>query len=342
MLRRSLWVALACGVLACSRSEHTSTAPAREPPVVAPRSSGSTVQGAGPSAPLGAAIASTPSPASSARAEPLVVGQVGQPLVVAPSQAYEPPLLEPGEQRPLLLFLHGFGSGGAVAFQALRFAEFGARMRVFVLAPDGSTDATGRKFWDAGPACCNFGGPPIDDIARVDELLQRYLARGVVDPKRVFVIGYSNGGFLAHRVACQLSPRVAAVASVAGAAPKTLVGCNPSSSIAVLEVHGDKDQVVSYAGGSVFQRPEVPTHSGAKEGLLAWASLLGCTERSPQETKLDLFAALPDAETHSLRHERCARGSAALLTVVGGDHYLGAEPKLLTEIWRYFERYPKP
>jgi len=215
-------------------------------------------------------------------------------------------------------------------------------MRVFVLAPDGSTDATGRKFWDAGPACCNFGGPPIDDIARVDELLQRYLARGVVDPKRVFVIGYSNGGFLAHRVACQLSPRVAAVASVAGAAPKTLVGCNPSSSIAVLEVHGDKDQVVSYAGGSVFQRPEVPTHSGAKEGLLAWASLLGCTERSPQETKLDLFAALPDAETHSLRHERCARGSAALLTVVGGDHYLGAEPKLLTEIWRYFERYPKP
>src|SRR6188768_2177526 len=61
-------------------------------------------------------------------------------LVVPASQIHQPSGLSPGERRPLLIFLHGLGASGKVAFDGLHLAAFGARERVFVLAPDGSVD----------------------------------------------------------------------------------------------------------------------------------------------------------------------------------------------------------
>src|SRR4051794_711241 len=82
-------------------------------------------------------------PAGSAPPEPAA-------LRVPATQVYEVSGLAPGERRPVLVFLHGYGSSGRSMFDGLHLAELGARERTFVIAPDGATDGKGRQFWNAG------------------------------------------------------------------------------------------------------------------------------------------------------------------------------------------------
>jgi polyhydroxybutyrate depolymerase len=56
-------------------------------------------------------------------------------------------------------------------------------------------------------------------------------------------MGLSNGGYLAHRIACDLGDRVAAIGAVAG----LLQGaCTPARPVPVWMVHGTADTLVDY------------------------------------------------------------------------------------------------
>jgi polyhydroxybutyrate depolymerase len=89
--------------------------------------------------------------------------------------------------------------------------------------------------------------PPPDDIAFLRELITSLTAQLAPDPRRVYVVGLSNGGIMAHRVAVELSDLVAAVADVAGtlATSQALVNVpSPANGVSVLMLHGDSDVIV--------------------------------------------------------------------------------------------------
>ena len=81
-------------------------------------------------------------------------------------------------------------------------------------------------------------GRPSDswNTAALDQLE----AAACVDAARVFVTGVSNGGGPTARLACDLSGRLAGVASVAGGY-RTLRPCTPERPLPVLEIHGTAD-----------------------------------------------------------------------------------------------------
>ena len=56
---------------------------------------------------------------------------------------------------------------------------------------------------------------------------------------------------MSHRLACDLSNRIAAIATLAGAVWKDASKCSPTDHVSVLDAHGDADPVVSYDGGAV-------------------------------------------------------------------------------------------
>ena len=93
-------------------------------------------------------------------------------LPLPPSQRHEPTGLAPGQRRPLLVFLHGLGSSGRFAFEGLGLGELGRRERVFIVAPDGSTDAAGDV--TEGP------GTALNVVLRFDTRDALYL-EGVTD-----------------------------------------------------------------------------------------------------------------------------------------------------------------
>jgi polyhydroxybutyrate depolymerase len=247
----------------------------------------------------------------------------------------------PGERRPLLVFLHGLGGSGAEALTDPGIRGLAERNRMVLVAPDGNLDHSGRRFWNAGRACCNFDGKAIDDVARLETLIDHWRERPEIDPARVYVVGFSNGGFMAHRLACWMDDRLAAVVSLGGAGRDREEACPVASSLAVLEIHGDADPIVRYQGGRVLGSHDLDPHPSAPQTIADWAARLGCPAKGKRTSTADLYPNLPGAETTLESHGKCAHGTAELWTVHGGGHQL-VRPELLARIADFLVAHPKP
>ncbi|HET8842974.1 MAG TPA: hypothetical protein VFN35_16035, partial [Ktedonobacteraceae bacterium] len=69
-----------------------------------------------------------------------------------------------------------------------------------------------------------------------------------IDSHRIYVTGYSIGGSMAYRVACELSTQIAGFATVEGAFYHVAPSCNPQRSVPFLEIHGLADAYAPYGG----------------------------------------------------------------------------------------------
>lgn len=268
-------------------------------------------------------------------------------LTVAPAAAAADPEVHvlgvadraPGERRPLLVYLHGLGGSGAEAIANPALRALAERGRMVLVAPDGNVDREGRRFWNAGGACCNLDGKAVNDVARLEALIAHWLERPEIDPTRVYVVGFSNGGFMAHRLACFMDDRLAAVVSIGGAGRARDEACAPATPIAVVEAHGEADPVVRYQGGRVLGERALDPHPSAPETFHDWATRLGCAG-APQVTHADLDARLPGAETTIERYADCPLGAAELWTVHGGGHQI-ATPGLMARVGEWLVAHPK-
>jgi polyhydroxybutyrate depolymerase len=150
----------------------------------------------------------------------------------------------PGEPRrplPLIVALHGGLNDAEYVRKQSGLDEVADREGYAVAYPDGFLGT-----WNAG-ACCSFARwAGIDDMGFLDKLLDTLVKEGVADPRRVFMTGFSNGGGMAYRYACERSGRLAGIAVVSGA---LAIGCTPDKPVSVLAFHGTWDPSVPYTGG---------------------------------------------------------------------------------------------
>jgi polyhydroxybutyrate depolymerase len=291
-----------------------------------------------------------PTPVSENAAPPPAPSGTASTLAVAdgdPSRAFDPPArlrlpstLQAGERVPLLLVLHGFGVSPTLLIAKAGLNQLADQKKFAYLAPEGAHDGLGRPFWNAGKSCCDLDHQAIDDVKRLRALLDANLGSASVDPRRVFVIGYSNGGFMAQRLACDAGDRLAGVISVAGAAPALDVACPQSTALSFLEIHGDADPVVHYAGGNVFDRTDVAAHLSAPDTAKYWAQHLACSGEPRDSSPLDLEPHVPGRETTVQRYDDC-HGTVELWTVKGGGHYVALQPPALDAIWGFIQSHPK-
>jgi polyhydroxybutyrate depolymerase len=240
---------------------------------------------------------------------------------------HAPPAHE--EHAPLLVLLHGYAQDHVAIAAALGANALADEHGFFLALPDGTLDPNGRRFWNASDACCNFQRLPVDDVAYIDAILADALARYPIDATRVYVAGFSNGGFMAHRYACERAERVAAVVSLAGDPSKDASQCKPRVPVSVLQVHGDADPVVPYEGapaygGSVFRMPAaIPS---AKEGIATWSRLDGCGAPTTSD----------DGREEDLRYVGCAGGTEVQLwTRHGATHALGLRHEDMERVWSF-------
>jgi polyhydroxybutyrate depolymerase len=181
----------------------------------------------------------------------------------------------------------------------------------------------------------------VDDVAYLRAVIRDVMARYPVDRRRVFVVGHSNGGFMAYRMACEASDLVAGVVSLAGATWKDPARCRPRAPVAVLQIHGTEDGVIRYAGGR--DPPAAAPYPGAVESVARWAELDGCAgPLTATGERLDLDRRVPGPETRVARHGGCRGGAAELWTMRGGGH----EPRLrsaafATRVLAFLLAHPK-
>jgi polyhydroxybutyrate depolymerase len=268
----------------------------------------------------------------------------GDPTVIGgdrPVTVHVPASYISGTAAPLVILLHGYAASGAL--QDLYFGMTAVSdARGFLYAfPDGTVDADGKRFWNATDACCDLHGTKVDDATYVSSLITQIQARYSVDPKRIFLVGHSNGGFMSYRMACDHADQVAAIASLAGAMFSNVSKCAPSAPVSILEIHGTADATVLFDGDQVAGQG----YPGAKTTVADWVTLDGCsTTPDTSAPPLDLDTRLAGAETTVTRYATGCKpgGHAELWTIAGGSHLPSLTTSFSTSVIDFLFAHPKP
>lgn len=158
---------------------------------------------------------------------------------------YVPEGYDGSEEVPLVFNFHGYTSNATEQMQYGDFRDIAKREGFIIAHPEG-LELNGSTHWNVGGWTL---GSTADDIGYTEAMIQQISTDYNIDQKRIYSTGMSNGGFFSFELACQLSHKIAAIASVTGSmTPETLADCDPSKPVPILQFHGTNDVVVPYAG----------------------------------------------------------------------------------------------
>ena len=158
-------------------------------------------------------------------------------------------------RRPLIIFLHGAGEVDCevtelVEHSVCRYAS-------------GRVAASNFPFVVAAPVTPKHGWEPHQIVRLVDAILNDTRFGRGIDSSRIYLTGYSMGGFGTFRTACEFPDRFAAIVPLAG-------GGEPRDAMKLQTVptwafHGDADEVVSYfATKKIIDAMERRNHPNVK------------------------------------------------------------------------------
>lgn len=257
-----------------------------------------------------------------------------------PYDVFVPPGYDAAIPTPLVMLLHGYTASGDIQEAYFQLEPLAESQGFLYVHPDGTVDARGQQFWNATDACCAFGGDSPDDAAYLMAIIDQVSAEFNVDPKAVFLVGHSNGGFMSYRMACEHAETIAGIASLAGATFADTTDCNPSEPVSVLQVHGTNDKTIKYDGGSIAT-VEYPS---APETVQSWVAYNGCdTTPTISVNVLDLDGGVYGAESDVEAFGGCEQGSEVELWAIdGGSHIPGLTSDFSSGVIDFLLAHPKP
>ena len=186
--------------------------------------------------------------------------------------------------------------------------------------PSGTADQSDSYFWNSNTACCNFYNSTVDDVSYLYQYIESLKESFNVNNNRVYLVGDSNGGFMALEFAYQFPDQIAAAVSSAGAS-HFYSRNDPDAGVHILQIQGTEDTSILYAGGLI----QGMTYPGSVATALQWAEYNNCILSGSLEDSRDLDPSIPGAETEVTAYSQgCKPGaSVELWTVEGGGHGLG-------------------
>ena len=182
----------------------------------------------------------------------------------------------------------------------------------------------------------------MDDIGFTEAMIDAIASDYSINLERVYATGMSNGGFMSFLLACQLSDKIAAIASVTGSmTPETYNNCSPEHPMPALHIHGTTDLVVAYDGA--------PWTESVEDVLNYWVGFNNCSA-DPGITEIPNTSA-NDGSTveHLIYAEGDNNTTVEHFKITGGGHTwpgsFVASPgtnydiDASFEIWKFFSRY---
>jgi polyhydroxybutyrate depolymerase len=282
---------------------------------------------AGCSAPAPVTSAARPTPSRTA-----VTGTVLLTLHDRQVTLHVPATYDPAKPAPLVVLLHGYTGSGALQEAYLKFAPESDREGFLYAYPDGKVDQRHNRYWNATDACCDLFGTGVDDSAYLSDVIKRIEATYRVDSRRVYLIGHSNGAFMAFRMACDHADQITAIATLNGAMWQDLSRCKPTNPVSVLDIRATADQTIRYAGGKILNS----VYPSAAVTDADWREFDGCATTATKAPALDLVTDLPGAETSVQRYTGCAAGSTVeTWTINGGVHIPSFKDGFATKVMAF-------
>ena len=219
---------------------------------------------------------------------------------------------------PLVVALHGYTSSGLGVSGFFDLIDSVHENGHLLLRPDGTISATGQRFWNATDACCNIWGQEVDDVSWLTSLINEAITYHGADPEGIILVGYSNGGFMAHRMACERGDMLRSIISLAGATHYDFNDCPNTGYPNVLQIHGTSDSVIFYDGGAILG----DNYPAASQTVFSWANRSGCNLTYTQINQLDLISPRGVNDTNEYEHLNCSSGNrVSLWEIPNGSHY---------------------
>ena len=249
---------------------------------------------------------------------------------------YIPAIYNSNTPVPLLFNLHGYTSNNIEQELYADFRPIADTANFIIVHPNGTPDAGGSLNWN------NFGLSQINDLGFLDALIDTISNNYNINLNRVYSTGMSNGGFMSYDLACQLSNRIAAIASVTGTMlTAKLNACNPSRVVPVMQIHGTADATVPYLGNFAFAPVETLVE--------AWVEKNNCNT-TPIETQIPNINTTDLTTATRFLYTGGTNGNTVeFYKITGGGHSWPGAPinvnvtnmdfSACREIWRFFSQY---
>ena len=238
---------------------------------------------------------------------------------------------------PLIIALHGYAQTGDKFEKYLNLTPVAEARGILYVHPNGTADKRGTRFWNATPECCDIHTPKVNDDKYLMSIIDAVSKSYSVDPDRIYIIGHSNGGFMANTMACKHADRIAAVVSMAGGGYAKTSMCKPSMPINILEIWGTKD--VTFTGNHMMGKV-IP---GAVKTTAIWGALDHCSRnRSKLPERLDLDSKQKGFETTQYQYTECAdNADVELWTIAGAPHVPTLSRKFASAVVDFLLAHPK-
>lgn len=203
---------------------------------------------------------------------------------------------------PVIIAMHGYTESVENFTQVTHYEEAADKHQFISVFPAGKA-SLGVPGWNAGSCCGSASLQGVPDVQFISDLIDKLDQDYCIDKKRVFASGFSNGGMLSHRLACELSDRIAAIGAVSGT--MAIDECKPARPVPVLHIHGTSDPVVSYDLGALAKN--VP------DTISGWVSRNLCG--------MSTAIVYDKGSAKCERYNGCAEGAdVELCTIDGGVH----------------------
>lgn len=236
---------------------------------------------------------------------------------------------------PLILNIHGYTSSASAQQPYSNFEPIADTAHFLMVYPN-ATKYMGQPTWNSG------FGLSVNDVQFLSELIDSLSAAYNIDQNSVYSCGMSNGGYMSYTLACALSNKIAAVASVCGTmTPFQRSTCSPGRPVPAMQIHGTSDGTVPYNG---------TTASLAIDTLVKyWVMNDGCNP-------VPAFSTLPNTNTsdgctaeHYVYGGGAMGSTVELYKIIGGGHTWPGSPftigvtnqdfKSSEKIWLFFRKY---
>ena len=224
-----------------------------------------------------------------------------------------PATVDLGRPAPVVLAFHGIPSSAQEMRELADLEAVAASEGFIVVYPEVSRAGD----WNHSCRdCSGAAGFGFDDVQFTARVIDKMALDMSIDRRRVYATGFSQGALLTFRLACDLSHRIAAVATVgATMLDWQTYNCEPFRPVPIAMIHGSADEEFPPGG-----RRGVLVSSVTVDAMVThWVTTDGCTG-SPSAVDLPDVAADGTTVVRTT-YAACASGAEVVYyQVEGGGH----------------------
>lgn len=217
----------------------------------------------------------------------------------------------------IALFLHGSPGNASKVMNIFSAKEIAAQYNLIALAPEGETATWG---WES----VNEPGNDNVDVDYITELLTKVRGDYNVSSNKLYVFGYSAGGFMAYKLACNIPEKISGIISLSGQFRGDFSACDTSTPVRIHHFHSPSDQEVPYLGRAFGNI------KGVDSTIEHWRNKNGCDVSKTNTSQGGVTTSSPSTE--SISYQNCVK-EVTLSKMLDVPHEASYQSNILLEIY---------